>query len=160
MPLRIKNRDKKNKLKAYEDTERIEEMDTYCDEANRMNSSSIAIISIAASNGNYLIVRTIIFSYNPSEMPIKLLASQKTHSEMRSEVSEVYKQLTADLSKAHADYRSKEKRNEKDKLIHGTITDQKQSELDGAKRLFEKLFAAVSGLSEATGGEMPALEVI
>ena len=92
-------------------------------------------------------------------MPIKLLASPKAHSEMSSEVSEVYKQLTLDLSKAHVDYKSKEKRNEKDKLIHGTITDQKQAELDGAKRLFEKLFAAVSGLSEATGGEMPTLEV-
>ena len=101
---------------------------------------------------------SIFFCY--SEMPIKLLASQKTHSEMSSEVSEVYKQLTTDLSKAHRDYKNKEKRNEKDKLLHGSITDNKQAELDGAKRLFEKLFAAVSGLSEATGGEMPALEVI
>jgi hypothetical protein len=92
-------------------------------------------------------------------MPIKLLVSSRAHSEMSAEVSAVYQQLTVDLVKAHRDYKIREKRNEKDKLIHGTITDQKQAELDGAKRLFEKLFAAVSGLADATGGEMPVLEV-
>jgi hypothetical protein len=45
-------------------------------------------------------------------------------------------------------------------LIHGTITEQKQAELDGAKRLFEKLYSAVTALSEATGEEVPLLEVI
>lgn len=74
-------------------------------------------------------------------------------------MSAVYQQLTVDLAKAHRDFKSREKRNEKDKLIHGTISDQKQAELEGAKRLFEKLFAAVSGLADATGGEMPVLRV-
>lgn len=78
---------------------------------------------------------------------------------MSAEVSAVYQQLTSDLVKAHRDYKLREKRNEKDKLIHGSIADHKQAELDGAKRLFEKLFAAVSGLADATGGEMPVLEV-
>ena len=92
-------------------------------------------------------------------MPIKLLASHKAHLEMSAEVSTVYQQLTIDLAKAHRDYKSRERRNEKDKLIHGSITDQKLVDLEGAKRLFEKLFAAVSGLADATGGVMPALEV-
>lgn len=92
-------------------------------------------------------------------MPIKLLVSSRAHAEMSAEVSAVYQQLTSDLVKAHRDYKLREKRNEKDKLIHGSIADHKQAELDGAKRLFEKLFAAVSGLADATGGEMPVLEV-
>lgn len=94
-----------------------------------------------------------------SEMPIKLLASHKAHMEMSAEVSTVYQQLTLDLAKAHRDYKSRERRNEKDKLIHGSITEQKLVDLEGAKRLYEKLFAAVSGLADATGGMMPALEV-
>jgi hypothetical protein len=92
-------------------------------------------------------------------MPIKLLASHKAHMEMSAEVSTVYQQLTLDLAKAHRDYKSRERRNEKDKLIHGSITEQKLIDLEGAKRLYEKLFAAVSGLADATGGVMPALEV-
>lgn len=92
-------------------------------------------------------------------MPVKLLASHKAHMEMSAEVSTVYQQLTVDLAKAHRDYKSRERRNEKDKLIHGSITEQKLIDLEGAKRLFEKLFAAVSGLADATGGLMPALEV-
>ena len=92
-------------------------------------------------------------------MPVKLLASHKAHMEMSAEVSTVYQQLTIDLAKAHRDYKSRERRNEKDKLIHGSITEQKLVDLEGAKRLFEKLFAAVSGLADATGGLMPALEV-
>jgi hypothetical protein len=92
-------------------------------------------------------------------MPIKLLASHKAHMEMSAEVSTVYQQLTLDLAKAHRDYKSRERRNEKDKLIHGSITEQKLVDLEGAKRLYEKLFAAVSGLADATGGVMPALEV-
>ena len=92
-------------------------------------------------------------------MPVKLLTSHKAYSEMSAEVSAVYQQLTVDLAKAHRDFKSREKRNEKDKLIHGSVSDQKQAELEGAKRLFEKLFAAVSGLADATGGEMPVLRV-
>jgi hypothetical protein len=91
-------------------------------------------------------------------MPVKLLASPKAHLEMGKEVSEAYQQLTKDLVQAHRDYKLKERKNEKDKLIHGTISEQKQAELEGGKRLFEKLFAAVSSLSEATGGDMPVLE--
>lgn len=91
-------------------------------------------------------------------MPIKLIAANRAHTEMSSVVSDVYKQLTLDLSKAHRDYRNKERRNEKDRLIHGSISEQKQMELDAGKRLFEKLFSAVSGLSDATGGDMPVLE--
>jgi hypothetical protein len=92
-------------------------------------------------------------------MPVKVLASQRALSEMKAEVSEAYQQLTKDLVKSHKDYKSRERKNEKDKMIHGSITEQKQGELDGAKRLFEKLFAAVGGLSDATGGDMPILEV-
>jgi hypothetical protein len=93
-------------------------------------------------------------------MPVKTIASQKARSEMSHDVSGVYEQLCTDLVKAHKDYKSRERRAEKDKLIHGSLSEQKQSELDNAQRLFEKLFSAVSGLSEAMGKDMPTLEVL
>lgn len=50
---------------------------------------------------------------------------------MNTEVLDAYTQLTKDFLKSHRDFKAKEKRNEKDKLIHGTIMEQKQIELDG-----------------------------
>jgi hypothetical protein len=45
-----------------------------------------------------------------SEMPVKLMAPPRVVAELRQEVGDVYQNLTADLVKAHKDFKSKEKR--------------------------------------------------
>ena len=89
---------------------------------------------------------------------MKLLASPKAHADMSAEVLEIYEQLCQDLVKSHKDYKHRERRGEKDKLLHGSISEQKQAEMDSAKRLYEKLSAAVASLSEALGRDIPLLE--
>ena len=93
------------------------------------------------------------------EMPVKLIAAVKVATELRTMLDDTYQQLSTDLETAHKSYRSKETRLEKDKLIHGTITEQKQQEFDYAKKLYEKLFSIVTTLSECMACEMPTLEV-
>ena len=93
------------------------------------------------------------------DMPNKLLASTKSNLEMKNLITETYKQLSSDLVKSHKDYYSKEKKFEKDKLLHGTLTEQKQAELDNAKKLFERLQSTIISLAECINEEVPILEV-
>lgn len=95
---------------------------------------------------------------NVSAMPVKLLVTASVHAEMRAEVLEVFDQLCTDLVKSHKEFKRQERRAEKDKLLNGSVSEQKQAELDNAKRLFEKLSSAVTGLSEALGRDPPELE--
>jgi hypothetical protein len=78
---------------------------------------------------------------------------------MKELVSQAYTQMSKDLQMAYNDYKLKEKKLEKDKVLHGTITEQKQTELENVKRLFEKLQSTVMGLCECNEFDMPALEV-
>jgi hypothetical protein len=94
-----------------------------------------------------------------SEMPLRLLTSMKACNEMRAQISDTFQQLSGDLVKYHKEYRSREAKSEKDKLIHGAITEQKQLELDQSKRIFERLLSIVTTLSESTGDAIPVLEV-
>ena len=41
--------------------------------------------------------------------------------------------------------------------MHGSITEQKQVELDNAKRLYERLFTVVTSLAECMNQKMPVL---
>lgn len=96
---------------------------------------------------------------SPDSLPVKSIVNGKTASELRAVLHDTYLQLSSDLIGAHQSYRSKESKLEKDKLIHGSITEQKQQEFDHCKKLFEKLFSIVTTLSECMGQDLPVLEV-
>lgn len=93
------------------------------------------------------------------EMPVKAIVQPKVAAELRSTLSETYQQLCGDLVVAHRSFRTKEAKMEKDKLIHGSITENKQQEFDNAKKLYEKLFSIVSTLAECMTQKIPVLEV-
>lgn len=93
-----------------------------------------------------------------SDVPLKLLVPTPLSDEMRGLVTDTYSQLCDDLIHAHKEWRSMERRFEKDKLMHGSITEQKQLELDAAKRLFEKLQSTVVGLAECADFDVPELK--
>jgi uncharacterized membrane protein YheB (UPF0754 family) len=94
-----------------------------------------------------------------SDMPLKVLTSDKVQEELRATLQFTYEQLSIDLVAAHKAYRTKEAKMEKDKLIHGNITEQKQQDFDAARKLYEKLLSIVTTLSECIGQAMPVLEV-
>lgn len=95
----------------------------------------------------------------PESMPVKAIVNGKVGAELRGLLSEAFASLSSDLIGAHQSYRTKETKLEKDKLIHGSITEQKQQEFDYCKKLFEKLFSIVSTLAECMAQEIPVLEV-
>ena len=95
----------------------------------------------------------------PTDLPLKCLTSSKIMHDFQDLLSDTYTLLTTDLIKAYQDYMSKSKRFEKDRLIHGTLSEQKQQDYDNAKKLYEKLFNIVSGLSECLSLKMPDLQV-
>lgn len=94
-----------------------------------------------------------------SEYPLKVITATSTQNELKMILSEVYEQLSRATVDAHKDMTSKDKRFEKDRVLHGSLSEAKQLELDNAKRLFEKLMAAVTSISENTGDPMPVLQV-
>ncbi len=93
------------------------------------------------------------------ELPVKLLVSGKNATEMRVLISETYEKLCELLLKSHKDFRQRESKYEKDKLIHGTISDVKQQEYDNAKRLYERYLSVVTALSEGMNEKMPELVI-
>jgi hypothetical protein len=92
-------------------------------------------------------------------LPVKVLTSAKVQEDLRSALQDCYQQLCTDLDAAHKAYRAREVKMEKDRLIHGSITEQKQTEFDNAKKLYEKLLSIVTTLSECMVQDMPVLEV-
>jgi hypothetical protein len=76
-------------------------------------------------------------------------------------IDDVYTTLCEGLKTAHKDMIAKQRKNEKDALIHGVgqVAEQSQQKLDEAKKLFEKLFSAVSVISESSGKAVPELVV-
>jgi regulator of nonsense transcripts 2 len=93
------------------------------------------------------------------EYPLKVVASVNTQNELKMLVTEVYEQLCTATVTAHKDMVSKEKRFEKERVLHGTLNETKQLELDNSKRLFEKLISAVTSISECTGDPLPVMQV-
>lgn len=96
---------------------------------------------------------------SPESLPVKTIVNGKTAAELRTVLGDTFLQLSRDLVGAHQTYRNKENKLEKDKLIHGSITEQKQQDFDYCKKLFEKLFSIVTTLAECMGQDMPVLEV-
>jgi regulator of nonsense transcripts 2 len=90
---------------------------------------------------------------------VKQLASLPRSTEMKLLLSETYITICNDLVEAHKQYRHKEAKAEKDRLIHGSLTDQKQSEYDYSKKLFEKLLSVATSLSECMNEDLPELKI-
>ena len=94
-----------------------------------------------------------------SDLPIKLLSSPKTSSEMKTMLLETFQTICHDLVEAHKQFRVKEAKFEKDRLLHGSLTEQKQIEFDNSKKLYEKLLSVATSLAEAIGEPIPELKV-
>jgi regulator of nonsense transcripts 2 len=97
-------------------------------------------------------------SMSPNDVPLMGAASPPTSRELMSLVSEACEQLKGDLIKAFADWKRLEKKAEKDRAIHGSLNEQRQTELDDTKKLYEKLFSSLTSLSESLDLVMPVLE--
>jgi hypothetical protein len=94
-----------------------------------------------------------------SDIPVKLFVSVKVSGDLKMLLAEAYSALCLDLVKSHSDFRQKEIKFEKDRLIHGSLSEQKQQELDYAKRLYEKLLSVVTSIAECNGEKVPELMV-
>ena len=86
-----------------------------------------------------------------SDIPSKQLVSPAISNEVKLQVSQATDKLAKDLVAAHADVRQRENKNEKDKILHGALSEQKQTEFDYATRLYEKLLSSLTSIQEATG---------
>eukprot|EP01031_Cornospumella_fuschlensis_P036195 gene36195-43903_t len=94
-----------------------------------------------------------------ADVVVKVLVTPRVLADLRGLLQEAYKQLCEGLVKAHKDYYSKSSKAEKDKLIHGSLSEAKQAELDGAQKLYERLLQVVQSISEFTGDPVPDLVV-
>lgn len=90
-------------------------------------------------------------------LPVSLFATERTCEVARTLVLAAFEQLAGDLTGAHKDLRTKEKRFEKERLLHGSLTEAKQTTLDAAQRFFERLLPVVQSLSECLYQEMPEM---
>lgn len=93
-------------------------------------------------------------------MPSKQSSSAKVKDELCGLINQSYDSFVAELMHVHKLYRAKESRIEKDKLIHGgSLSETKQTELEQAKKQYDKYLSIVTILSESMGEQMPLLEV-
>lgn len=94
-----------------------------------------------------------------NEMPTKTISTIKVREQFCNLISNAYNELSIEIIQLHKSYRNKESRAEKDKLIHGSLTEARQAELEQTKKAYDKLLSIVSILSECTNEPMPVLEV-
>eukprot|EP00595_Chromulina_sp_UTEXLB2642_P000611 CAMPEP_0196766862 /NCGR_PEP_ID=MMETSP1095-20130614/31840_1 /TAXON_ID=96789 ORGANISM="Chromulina nebulosa, Strain UTEXLB2642" /NCGR_SAMPLE_ID=MMETSP1095 /ASSEMBLY_ACC=CAM_ASM_000446 /LENGTH=230 /DNA_ID=CAMNT_0042131509 /DNA_START=714 /DNA_END=1407 /DNA_ORIENTATION=- len=73
-------------------------------------------------------------------------------------IIEIFQQVCTELVKAHKEYKKKEKKAETDRLIHGSLTDEKKLEFEMVKKNFERLYSVATGLAESLGEDIPLLE--
>lgn len=92
-------------------------------------------------------------------VPSRRICDEKVSLSLKEMITDTFNRVSLDLVKAHTDYRKKEIKAEKDRAIHGSLTEEKQAELDYAKRLFEKLLSVTTTLSETIDMPLPVLEV-
>ena len=86
-----------------------------------------------------------------NEIPSKLLLSLTLQNEVILQVSQASEKLASDLIEAHKDVCNRQRKNEKDKILHGSLSEQKQAEFDNATKLYEKLLSSLTSIQEATG---------
>lgn len=118
--------------------------------------SSESLLGLASKSSKAL---ARIAGHPLENIPLNIATTESASSELRDFIVDIYQQLCAELVKSHKEYHKKEKKSEKDRLIHGALTEQKQLELDQSKRIFEKLFTVLTGIAESLGEDLPALEV-
>ena len=92
------------------------------------------------------------------ECPIKLLTSSLTCKTIREQLQPAFDQLSEDLVASHKDLQKKKIRFEKDYLLHGSLSEEKQQQLDLASKFFEKLLSVVQSLCESMGVPMVELQ--
>jgi regulator of nonsense transcripts 2 len=85
------------------------------------------------------------------------LASPKVTAELGQLVSDAAENMSLDLVKTFAEFKRCEKRSEKEAAIHGSLTEAKQAELNGLRKLYEKLLSAVTSLCECLDIDPPVL---
>ena len=93
------------------------------------------------------------------EVPSRVLCSPQCSRDLQMLIDEVYVNLCEGYKSAHKDMVSKERRFEKEALIHGSVSEQNQEKLDEAKKLFDKLHSTVLAVSEACGKPVPELVI-
>ena len=117
------------------------------------------VLATAQAAGKPIDVSTLsLADMMADSCPIKLVSSSVTCEALREQLQPAYDQLTFDLIAAHKDLRQKERRFEKDALLHGNLSEEKQQQLDTASKFYEKLFSVVQNLSESTGAPMVELQ--
>ncbi len=94
----------------------------------------------------------------PADLPLKVLTNPKIMRDFQDLLTDTYAILSDDLVKAFTDYMQKEKNFETDRLIHGSLTEAKQSEYEYSKKLYEKLLAIVTSLAECMSMKVPELK--
>lgn len=92
------------------------------------------------------------------EIPLTLLSQEESRVHMQTQITETYDNLCDTLNKALKDLRLKERKADRDKSMHGSLSEQKTLELEQARTFFEKIQSTVSSLSEALGKDVPELE--
>ncbi|CAM9207771.1 unnamed protein product, partial [Ectocarpus fasciculatus] len=81
-----------------------------------------------------------------------------TSRDLNQLVREAADNMSNDLVKAFAEFKRCEKKSEKDAVIHGSLTEQKQQELTDLRKLYEKLLSAVTSICECLDLGMPLLK--
>ena len=90
----------------------------------------------------------------------KQLPNQGTVLELNMLIDQTYSKLSEDLVKYHKQYQTLDKKMEKEIAIHGgSVMETKQTELDNAKRIYERVLSTVTTLAECLNKDVPILEV-
>lgn len=86
------------------------------------------------------------------------ITSAKISRELGQLVAEAADNMCMDLVKAFAEFKRCERKSEKDTVIHGALTEQKQQELNDLRKLYEKLLSAATSICECLDLDVPALK--
>eukprot|EP01035_Chromulina_nebulosa_P017896 gene17896-23513_t len=93
-----------------------------------------------------------------NDATIARFTSNNVSVELKSMIIEIFQQVCTELVKSHKEYKKKEKKAETDRLIHGSLTDEKRLEFEAVKKNFERLYSVATGLAESLGEDIPVLE--
>jgi ribosome-associated translation inhibitor RaiA len=80
-------------------------------------------------------------------------------ADMNAQIDDAFDQLSTDLVKLYKQYKSLDAKLEKEKLVNGSLSEAKQTELDNAKRIYERILSTVTSLADCLAKEAPVLEV-
>ena len=95
------------------------------------------------------------FRLSVSKQVVPVAAS----AEMNALIDDAYAQLSTDLVKLYKQYKSLDAKMEKEKVVSGVLSEAKQTELDNAKRIYERILSTVTSLADCLVKDVPVLEV-